>query len=215
MLLHLHLQIPPSLRPSSFQLTPTSPTCSRHPPFRAYTPPRRFQMRIITTLKSLAILTVSIICLATEQSSCSPPSSGDSGSIASTASQRSVRNVGVINTILSTIHAHLTWQFLDEISLALSPSPSYVIRTPPPVPRIPKDLWDKHVDACFDDKRSVWDSYPQATPRTPVDLDDEVIEVYDEDISNRSSRLYFTQNSHSLICVSLSRGRASCLRMDD
>lgn len=139
-----------------------------------------------------------IIYLAVEQTGCSPPPSGDSRSIADSAAARSVRNVGAFNTLLSIIYTHLTRQFLDEISLALSPSPSFVIRTPPPVvPRIPRDLWEDLVDPCFDDKPSVWDSYPQTTPRTPVDLDDEVIEVYDESTSN-CPFIFHSPHSHRL-----------------
>ena len=64
-------------------------------------------------------------------------------------------------------------QFLDEIALATSLSP-------PSVTRIPRNLWEDPVDVCFSDEPSVWDSYPRAAPRTPVDLDDEVTEGHDE-----------------------------------
>lgn len=42
--------------------------------------------------------------------------------------------------------------------------------------RISRNLWEDLVDTCFNDESSVWDCYPQATPRTPVDLDDEATE---------------------------------------
>ena len=78
---------------------------------------------------------------------------------------------------------------MDEITLALSPSPSFgVIRTPPVVTTIPRNLWDDLVDICFSDEPSVWDCYPQATPRTPVDLDDDLaIEGHDECIESTGS----------------------------
>jgi len=47
---------------------------------------------------------------------------------------------------------------------------------------IPKNLWEELADACHDDEPSFWDCYPRATPRTPVDLDDEVADVRNEDV---------------------------------
>ena len=49
---------------------------------------------------------------------------------------------------------------------------------------IPRNLWEELVDASHDSEPSFWDCYPRATPRTPVDLDDEVAYIHNEDVEN-------------------------------
>ena len=53
-------------------------------------------------------------------------------------------------------------------------------KTPPTALAIPRNLWEELVDACHPEESLFWDYYPQATPRTPVDLDDDVTNGHDE-----------------------------------
>ena len=49
---------------------------------------------------------------------------------------------------------------------------------------IPRNLWEGLVDASHDGEPSFWDCYPRTTPRTPVDLDDEVADICNENVEN-------------------------------
>ena len=82
-------------------------------------------------------------------------------------------------------------QLLDEIALAFSPSPSplSVARTPPAVLTVPRSLWEELADARYGEEPSFWDCYPQATPRTPINLDDEVTDGHVERVESGSSRI--------------------------
>lgn len=106
-----------------------------------------------------------------------------SGSIAITAAE-SVRNVR-LREFFPPSSVLITQQFLDEITLALSPSPSIVIGTPPAVLTIPRNLWEELVDACYPEEPLFWDYNSQASPRTPAYLDDEVIDGH-EGVGNGS-----------------------------
>jgi hypothetical protein len=57
---------------------------------------------------------------------------------------------------------------LDDITLAISPSPSFIVKAPRP--KVPRDLWEGFVDGNdnADKEPSVWDNYPRPFPRTPV-----------------------------------------------
>ncbi|KAF9644974.1 hypothetical protein BDM02DRAFT_813294 [Thelephora ganbajun] len=83
-----------------------------------------------------------------------------------------------------SIAARSVRDFMDEITHAFSPSPSFVTRTPPVVTRIPRNLWEELVDAGSNDEHSAWDGYPRVTLHTPVGLNDESIEGHDECIEN-------------------------------
>jgi len=95
----------------------------------------------------------------------------------------------------SIIHTDHTRQFLDEITLTLSPSPSFITRTPPVVLTVPTNLWEDLVDIRFIGESSVWDCYPRPTPRTPVALNDDAIESHDQCVDTAGS----SHTSHSVL----------------
>ena len=108
-------------------------------------------------------------------------SSTPAGFIARTAPQ-SFQNVRVFDFFLLRLcsSCHIP-QFLNEITLALSPSSS-VTRIPPSVPRVPTSVIDELVDAHLNDKTSVCDGCPQPTSSTLVNPDsDEATEDCNED----------------------------------
>lgn len=55
---------------------------------------------------------------------------------------------------------------MDDITIAISPSPSFVVNAPRP--KVPRNLWEGFVDDADADELSAWDDYPRPLPRTPV-----------------------------------------------
>ena len=60
---------------------------------------------------------------------------------------------------------------MDDITLAISPFPSFIVKTPRP--KVPRNLWEGFVDDDASKKSSVWDDFPRPLPRTPVVLFEE------------------------------------------